>query len=123
MTQHYPEPWQLQAYADEPCVFTDVNDLALDADGFLEGGEGVVGYRFEPTFIRVDPKDGESYEVSERDGATLDHAGVWSRQCDTTVEDNAVVVTCFTTDMLPEEAGFDNLVEAHWRLSDIHIVA
>lgn len=123
MQKAYPEPWQLKNYADDPMVFTDVNDLELQPDGTLTGGKGVIEYTFSPDFIRITPErgDDEPYEASQNPDVELDHAGVWNRKIETTVEANTVSVTTFTCQLIPEDETA--LVEAFWSLSQVSISA
>lgn len=113
----YPDPAQLRSFAADPNPFTNVEDISLQADGHLVGGAGNVEYDYQPSYIRFSPESGGTWEIRQRDDATLDHAGCWSRRAEVETTADFICVTGFTDDMVPQYGKFD----AFWILHSITI--
>lgn len=126
MTDKYPDPYQLRAYAEDPRVFHNVKpqDFELRANMQARVVVGNVTYSYQPTTVMVEDETDsfvpahhiqKNYEKSY----VLDHSHAWNNSENFETGSDYIKLTGIESheDIVPEPMQFD----ATWLLDTIEI--
>lgn len=113
----YPDPAQLQRYAEDPMPFHDIvaSDLELADDERLRYGAEHVAYQYHPTYIMVETERDEYTEASDLPWFDLSHAKAWNRAMNVEIQEDFIVAS----DLVTGPDGESHKYDAYWILETV----
>lgn len=93
----YPDPAELRTFEQEPMPFHEIitGNLELSDDGYLTAEKEHTRYRFCPTYVTVEKKEGEYENVEDVSFTDIDHIEAWERAIHADIQEDFVCVTEF----------------------------